>query len=481
MAPGGNDIRYVCLSDMHLGEEDSLVTHISPGSGQVDPRRASPVLQELLICLRDLISRNEDQTRKPTLILNGDILELALSTDNQAAMVFERFLELALPQGDELFRKIIYIPGNHDHHLWESARETQYVLNYLANTSPGEALRIPWHTTNIFMEDDPHPVPSFFLNGLLQRYGHLKNLSIDTVYPNFGLRRDNRVVIFHHGHFVESIYHLMTYLKNLIFPKLDTVRRRIWDLEAENFAWIDFFWSTLGRSGEVGRDVEIIYEKMQNEEQFRKLLHTLAQSLAEEYDITGLGDWIDSQVTELIINGLVDKLVKRERTQGEQPLSPDAAQGLSDYLNWPLKTQIEEECINRERLFPREVSFIFGHTHKPFEEVRQFGAYLGDGVPVYNTGGWVVETVEPAPRHGGAVVLLNEGLDVASMRMYNEANGVVKVRVHEVLPPGRTGSDFFNRLQHLVQPDEAPWSGFSQTVAGEILVRAQNLKAKIEA
>ena len=80
-------------------------------------------------------------------------------------------------------------------------------------------LKIPWHTTNIFMDDDPNPpVPSFFLNGLVHRYDRLKNFNINTVYPNYGLRQGQRFVIFHHGHFVESIYQLMTTLKNLIFP-----------------------------------------------------------------------------------------------------------------------------------------------------------------------------------------------------------------------------------------------------------------------
>ena len=75
------------------------------------------------------------------MILLGDILELALADDNVAAMVFWRFLDLAMPPGRELFEKIIYIPGNHDHHLWESARETQYVLNYLAKTTPNDPSR----------------------------------------------------------------------------------------------------------------------------------------------------------------------------------------------------------------------------------------------------------------------------------------------------------------------------------------------------
>ena len=54
---------------------------------------------------------------KPTLILCVDILELAFSTTNEAIMVFERFLELIMPKGRELFSSIIYIPSNHDHHL----------------------------------------------------------------------------------------------------------------------------------------------------------------------------------------------------------------------------------------------------------------------------------------------------------------------------------------------------------------------------
>ncbi|MGA9755367.1 MAG: hypothetical protein WBV23_09500, partial [Desulfobaccales bacterium] len=265
-------------------------------------------------------------------------------------------------------------------------------------------------------------------------------------------------------------------------PKLEEVHRKVWDMESENFAWIDFFWSTLGRSGEVGKDVEIIYDKMQDEDQFRKLLNTLADSLAEKYNITGLGDWMASQVSRLIINALVDKLVNPERTQAgetDQPLSPDADQGLQDYVNWPLKTQLEAECIDRHGYTPREVTFVFGHTHKPFEEVRNFGAYLGDGVPVYNTGGWVVETEDPASLHGGAAVLLNDNLDVVSLRLYNEAHGPVNVEVHEVLPPGQGHSDFFNHLDGLVQSDQPPWSKFSQTVAEEVGIREENLKAKI--
>lgn len=471
------DIRYVCLSDLHLGAELSLLTSLMPGtppgSPKVDPKQASLVLVELMNCLRYLI---KDQSRKPTLILLGDILELALANDNVAAMVFERFLELAMPAGGELFERMLYIPGNHDHHLWESARETQYVQNYLAHTRPQDDLEIPWHTTHIFMDDDPNPpVPSFFLNGLVHRYDRLKNFNINTVYPNYGLRQGVRYVIFHHGHFVESIYKLMTNLKNLIFPG-QPLPRTVDDLEAENFAWIDFFWSTLGRSGDWGKDVEIIYDKTLDEPQFRKLLNDFIPRLAAQFGIPKLA----SELVEPIVDTLVDRLVYRESAQTGKPLSPEAETGLIDYVDGPLKIQIDEECETRHLYLPQEITFVFGHTHKPFQEPRTFPK-LGNGIPVYNTGGWVVETEKTSPFHGGAVVLLNENLDVASLRLYNEADDAAdyRVDVYEVPQPGQGGSDFFNKLSELVQPDQPPWGGFSDTVAKEVDDRRRVLLAKI--
>lgn len=161
---GNNDIRYVCLSDLHLGEEDSLLTGVS-ATGECDPLNGPvPVLDGLVARLADLIG---DQTEKPTLVLLGDVLELALATDNVAAMAFERFIDLTFNRS-RLFDGIVYVPGNHDHHVWESARETQYVQNYLMGiktdpvtgaSSPraplGSTLNPSWHTTSMFILEDP--------------------------------------------------------------------------------------------------------------------------------------------------------------------------------------------------------------------------------------------------------------------------------------------------------------------------------------
>jgi len=222
---------------------------------------------------------------KPTLILNGDLLELALTTTNQTAMAFERFVELAMPEGNELFKNpFIFLAGNHDHHLWEVARETQYVDYMVNNIKPGQDFPIPWHVTKMF---NPTRVTTYFLTRLVQRFEHLKDMEVHTAYPNYGLLSEDRrkCVIFHHGHFIESMYQLMSTLRKLIFGT--RMPDNVWDIEAQNFAWIDFFWSTMGRSGEVGQDVEVIYEKMQDPDEFKELLSGMVDNLARLYNLPG--------------------------------------------------------------------------------------------------------------------------------------------------------------------------------------------------
>ena len=107
------DIRYVCISDTHFGEEDGLLTNLKTASSETDPSKPSPVLIQLVKCLQSLIDQNEGD-KKPDLIMVGDILELALTTMNQAAMAFERFIELVMLQNDPLFDRIIYVPGVND-------------------------------------------------------------------------------------------------------------------------------------------------------------------------------------------------------------------------------------------------------------------------------------------------------------------------------------------------------------------------------
>ena len=471
------DIRYVCISDTHFGAETSLLTNLQIASSETDPIRPSPVLEKLVECLRYLINENSPASPKPTLILNGDILELALTTDNEAAMAFERFIELIAPdEGRTLFERIVYIPGNHDHHLWETARETQYAEYLKAQVKWGAALDMPWHATNIFT----NTVPSYFLNRVVQRWPILENLTVETAYPNFGVLSPDRRrgVIFHHGHFIEPIYLLMSTLKTMLFPDRP-MPREVWDFEAENFAWIDFFWSTLGRSGEVGKGVGIIYEKLQDERQTKKLLANLAKGLAEKYDLPGWGDRMEAKLLEWVFQAIAEEVrgLERRRDTGRLFLSDEAEKGLWAYLEGPLSLQIRRECQDN---MPAKITFVFGHTHKPFEEDMNFDGYP-QWTEVYNSGGWVVDTVQPQPLHGGSVILVDENLNAASVRFYNESVNPqdYTVTVGEARHPGEPPGPLFQRLSVLVRNKPALFQSFSDAVARAVHVRAQNIRARI--
>jgi hypothetical protein len=476
------DIRYVCLSDLHFGAENSILSALVPDDVIVDTTTASSVLDGLVAAMKALIGANEDQARKPTLILNGDVLELALASDNVALMVFELFLDRIFPaDGEALFDDtILYQPGNHDHHLWETARELQYA-NLMRELGPDRPLPIPWHATKLYYQEDQRPVFSELLQQVARRKPHRSAVTVRVSYPNMGLRSaDGRTsVVFHHGHFVESIYELMSSLKTAIFPGRPQPLQA-WDIEAENFAWIDFFWSTLGRSGEVGEDVGLIYDMLQSDQAIKKLAGNLAAYVTAKATHKGFLRWLRWLVRpglDRALKALAARVAATERKAPSSALSPAAEVGLMAYLGGPLIRQLAAEAPRRDGTLPDQVKFVFGHTHKPFVGSRTVPG-LARPVRVFNTGGWVVDTLQVEPLHGANMVLIDENLEVACVRLYNQASqpSAYRARLDDGLAEEQGA--FYRRLSSLVQPDEEPWKGFSASAA-DLVTQRENALAVI--
>jgi hypothetical protein len=469
------EIRYVCLSDTHFGADNSLLTHLGPGQRRADPTQRSAVLEQLLLCLRTLIEPGQE---KPTLVLNGDILELALATDNQAGMAFERFLELAFRPGEALFQdRVYYLPGNHDHHLWETAREAQY-LAYLATEAPlNKPIDKPWHATNLFLhrrKKERKLCPAEFLNALARRRG-LDKVFFETVYPNLGILSadERRALIFTHGHFAEPIYTMVTALASMLFPNR-IKPAQVWDYEAENFAWIDFFWSALGRSGSAGESVELVYDKMQDPDAFAALLQNLTRGLVQRF-MPGLFAFMKGWALRPALRGLLQHVGKLEARQaGVGPLTPDTRRGLKQYLEGPLLLQVKGELSSA---VPAEVTLVFGHTHKPFEEVGPYQGYAED-VKLLNSGGWVVDDRHVANQAGWAVILIDENLDVASLRAAGDAPAS-GVRIAQAGATGAPPNPLCQRLRPMIDSSKAPWSDFARALDESIANHVANLNRKI--
>ena len=142
----------------------------------------------------------------------------------------------------------------------------------------------------------------------------------------------------------------------------------------------------------------------------------------------------------------------------------------------PLKKQI---LIELDDHMPFDVTLIFGYTHKPFQEDMSFHGYQQE-VNVYNTGGWIVESVKAEPLRGGAAVLVDENLDATSLRLYNEADDRKEYRVKvEEAGYSDVGNPFHQQISDIVDPKAEPWKSFSTNVADEIHIRERNLRARL--
>jgi UDP-2,3-diacylglucosamine pyrophosphatase LpxH len=473
-----SDIAYVCLSDMHFGAASSLLTNLDYVTLEVAPGDAPPVLEALVDCLAAVVQRHPKP--KPVLVLNGDIFELALAHDSAAAMAFERFVELTFKTGPRLFDRVIYIPGNHDHHLWETARETVYA-QYITDRDPAEELEPPWHTTRL-RDDVPRnqPVRSPMLRAIFARQG-IHDVEVEVRYPNYGVLRDGgrRAVVFHHGHFVEPIYTAMTAMQRVIFPTSEK-GPEVADWEARNFAWIDFLWSTLGRSGDAGEDVGLIYDMLED----RDAVKAIADNILDDALPRVLKGWkrrLRRPAHWFIRKQILDSVTKFERRNPTETLSASSREGLRRYLEGPLAAQILYE--NRDlddmdsRHMPDETTFVFGHTHKPFQHHESFDRYPR-GVALYNSGGWVVDTTTPDARQGASVILVDDDLHTASVHLYQQTPGgpIAPAKV-EVIDP-RT-SPIAAELATKVHGGDLPWKALTTAISDELPRRREALQRLI--
>ena len=478
------DIRYVIVSDLHFGAENSMLTSLNerPATGadtgfSADSRRPSPVLTGLVDGLRQL---TRDQDRPPTLILAGDVLDLALSPDEMSAMVFRQFAHLAFGTGQPVFDPVVhYLPGNHDHHLWETTRENQYV-DYLC-TQPAEAeLAAPWHTTKLEPGDERPAASSALLTGLIRSQAGATGIEVGVSYPNLALRTPNgrRCLIVSHGHFTESIYSLMSQLKHILYPGQPQDELANIDLlEEENFAWIDFLWSTLGRSGQVGTDMGLIYADLTSPADIDGLISNLTAAMTAK----GKGPtWLhppERWALNTIFKWEANHVARSERGTPTVALTPAGQAGLRSYLEGPVRGQLRHEWGQ----IPEEVSFVYGHTHKPFAD-RWSVAGFPAPVRIFNTGGWVVDTAEPAPVQAGVAVLVNDDLDAASLQFYRQSAAAAPSAVQLLPPPaGEQPSAWHTELASRIDPAAEPWATLSAAAAREAAQRHRLQAATVAA
>ncbi len=250
-------VRYVVVSDLHLGAAYSLLTH-TDADGNPHPDQLSATGRGVANGMRSLFGALEPgQAPLPTLVLLGDIFDLSFVPARVAMMAFQQLvLELFDPARPALFdATVLYVPGNHDHREWRVIRDAMF-LEQVRGESAGELPERP-ATTGLLAQ----PVECQVATALMRRALGDDRYRVESGYPNVGFVAGDRCVVMHHGHFTEGTYRLMSTALGQLTGQDTTTD--LDELERINGPWIDFFWSSFGDQGsELSSDVFTLYEIM---------------------------------------------------------------------------------------------------------------------------------------------------------------------------------------------------------------------------
>ena len=461
------------MSDLHLGALNSVLSAVRKDGVSVDRSVPSPALTALAECIRALRSPGHDP---PQLVVLGDLFELALTSTDVAAATFGHLAGALRPGAPDaaVAPTIRFVPGNHDHHLWARARDDHY-LEYLRSAGGDDRLRGAAHVTHLLPRNDDRPVRDRFTEVLAGRVDTGATVTVEQSYPNLGLVDDpgRRAVVLGHGHFIEPLYRLMSGLDD-VFGSGNAGPLEASHLESDNGAWIDFFWSSAGDSGDVSAVVRNLYESLQSVEALEAEIAAVRRAVVRSRR-PRLVARLEGLAVARLLRSISEVGMVRERHRPGEVLSRHAEQGLDAYLAGPVAAQLRTEVG-----VPDRTTFVFGHTHKPFVGDRDIGGLRGP-VAVANSGGWVVDTPEPDPVKGGALVIIDEDLNIAVLTCYRQGPGPDSYRITVASGDADAGNPLVDELGAAIDPSRDPWRALSEALQSTVAVRCAQLRERLDA
>ena len=481
-------LKYVCVSDLHLGADYSLMSRMNP-DGRVDLLRPAATLAALGRALRETV-RGLSGPELPTLILLGDVLDLGQSPFGEVAQGFKRFVEVMFPPDEPpvFSNQLLTVPGNHDHHLWRTAQD-RFFLQHLSAYRDAKFIPDLIEHTPLFAPGD---LSCDLMTQVMQGYAHLSDARVRIAYPNLGLidAERARCVVLHHGHYIDATYRLMSSINSAFrggAGRPETVAR----IEAENGAWVDFLFSDMGSVGVVGKDIDTLYQMLRDaaaSHRFsQQLSDALLAKLSSAFGIGGdtripLGSGGDTKspfgiTVANVLKALVDvTLLRGAQSERDTYASVMTADGVSDlrwYLGGPVRRQIGEAGHLRAA---RDMSFVFGHTHKPFQDQLAVEGFK-QPVAIYNTGGWVMDQPTMTAAQGAAAILIDEQLNLGSLRLFNDAQNGKMTPVHAAGVGGFRDADnpLLENLDAVIGQTRPLWDEFTAAARGATELHASVL------
>jgi metallophosphoesterase superfamily enzyme len=383
----------IVLSDIHLGRPSS---YLFSKHKAFDQNRDA-----LLNVLQQAGAQDE-------LILNGDVMELSLAGWHDIGREVISFFELLSKAGP--YKRIVYIPGNHDHHFWRLLVEKIFLLQNIENKNPLPDLdEYPFCFVDQRFSSNDHDV---ILNHFWPSGKTLPEIVVK--YPHHLLRIKNKTeehqtYLVTHGHFLEDLFRPMNIL---IEPA------RLDELEAFNNLWLEAFHYHLGQAGRLSNRVRTLLDKYEKggSEAYRvlkKVLEEVYARINRKYRIVWPFNWMLKHAIKKIVKRIT---LSRHSELFGVALNNDLKRNIRAYIQKYLLSRYKKELSGDFHFpggsdIPVPFIFIFGHTHRPIAEHESDDAWIeidNRVFPVVNSGGWLRSDIA-GKIHGqnAGIILIN--------------------------------------------------------------------------
>ncbi len=303
-------------------------------------------------------------TSPVSLILVGDVLDLSLAYMETALKDFVGLLN-RLPK----VHNIIYVVGNHDHHIWTMHCEHNHIIDRLNRGFLPKSGGIYQKTK---LEGEKFPLFERLLN----------NPGVSIAYPMYYMANKN--MYFTHGHLFGGLY---TFISDALKPFIPEDLSNIDAVATLNIAVIEFIYWLIGETGHgMGADgiMEAIY--MDSQKGKKSKLYTALKSAVEvllpDGIVKGFPDAWERAIAVWVGRHIIDETVKEPK-----PLSSLDRHQPSTTSRVRASRWVKNIIQNKE-----PIKLVCGHTHVSDQITSDDGS-----VEMFNLGGWLIDESEPEP------------------------------------------------------------------------------------
>jgi len=373
------------ISDVHLGDDHCKLIR----GGNITATYES---------LKNNIFKFTKKKALDYLVLDGDIIDFSINSFEESCIAAKYFFRAI--EKDGLVKELIYIPGNHDKHVWDAVEWETNIIRRLKEhedprgfrrTQPGlidYKSNAPLELSGVSRVVNTKHYGTLFLEGLFEKG---KTLPINVVYPNLYIRTEKDVYLITHGHMLELAWVLLSE----VFcgePEL-AGKQGIRELEEFNIPLTSMICTGVGQGGAVSKLFYTIQKEAKRGKtgRMKKLLDNVMPKLDQLIELPGYVEFLDDALLIAIRKAALY-------------LAGDVSDSRYDE-DFFKKESVRKRflifhaasCSQAEELgFEAPNKIIFGHTHEPLSyeapmEIENL-SFVKDGKAyLYNTGGWLDE------------------------------------------------------------------------------------------